>query len=228
MRKNILILIIVVVAAAAIGGVLWYKKHHNATNSGTMLKDRQVNLTADQQKIYTDRIAKANDYLKNLDPKMQGYHAERSNTYVYLAQQYYGLGQLEKAKEMYQTALQEAPVNEDATTGLANTLAAGGDQAGAVQLWQQEVKAHPTNYNSWLQYIQLKQSMGASTDEINSLYGQAVLNTNYYPDVLTRDAEFQEKIGSTSTAISLWQKAAQQNPQGATQYNAQIKRLGGK
>ncbi len=227
-RKNTIVILCVIIAALAVGGVVWYKQEHSLKTSqtqGKVLADKDRHLTADQEKIYTDRIKKAEDNLQSLNAADPNAKNQQVNDYIYLGQQYFGLGQLETSKESYLKVLQIDSGNESAFVGLAVTYTDAGDLQDARVALETALKNNPKNYNVWLQYIGVRQAMGASSQDINSLYGQALLNTDRYVDVLTKDAEFQESIGNISQAISLWQEAAQKNPDGKQSYNQEIARL---
>lgn len=223
MRKIILpILIILLAAALAAGG--WWLKQKKSVPTGSVLPNKERNLTQDQQKIYNDRIAKAQSYLASLKPSQPNFKGEQINTYVYLGQQYYGLGQLQKSKEMYGAVLALAPNHEQALVGLALTLHDAGDAAGERRLFEQALKSNPNNPDVWLRYIDLRQALGASAQELSDLYAQALEQTSRNIDVVTRAAGFQEQAGNLQASLALWQEAAKQYPD-ETAYREQIKRL---
>lgn len=208
------------------GGFLWRQKSRlGSSQRERVLADVDWNLTKEQKKIYTDRIEQANNYLASLSPSQPGFALEVSSVYVFLGQQYYGLGLLHKSKEMYELALKKDSNSENAIAGLALTLTTGGDKEGARELLEKSLKDIPGNRDIWLQLIQLRRGMGASNEEITSLYGQALLNTDRHIDIITSNGKFFADIGKNSEAISLWQEAAKKNPDNAAAYQSEIDRL---
>ncbi len=224
MRKKIWILTGVFVLIAA-GFWLWRLGYFASKPSAGVLANVDMRLTPDQQKIYTDKIAKSNEYLKTLKPSSPVFEADASNTYVFLCQQYFGLGQMQKSREMCELALKYNPKNIDAMVQLSAVFSKAGENQQAKAWLNQALKINPKDYNVWLEYIQLNQSLGAANEEITGLYGQAILNTDGYVDVLTSDARFQEQIGQYQQAISLWQQAKEKNPQNSAAYDQEISRL---
>ncbi|MCL5666491.1 MAG: tetratricopeptide repeat protein [Patescibacteria group bacterium] len=227
MRKKIIIIITIIIAMAAAAGGYWYfqKNRHNSKAPGAKsLADIQRNLTVEQEKAVNGRIQKAEDYLKTLKPEQKNYNYEQANTYEYLGQQYYALGQMQKSKDMYEKALALEPDDESMQVGLATTLTEAGDKAGARQFLEKALQSNPKDSDLWLRYIDLRQTMGATAQDLGDLYSQALEKTNNYIDVLTKDAAFQEQQGNTAAAISLWQQASKQQPDNQA-YKEEIGRL---
>src|ERR1051326_5775779 len=226
MSKKINIYIGVVALAIIAAGFVWYFSSYKP-KSGSLpeLKNVDRHLTADQKKIYTDRLRQAEEYLGKLSEQQPDFAQQQLNSYIYEAQDYYGLGQLQQSINKYNAALKLDPKNENALVGEAIVYIDAGQKEKARQIYEQVIKNNSKNYNTWLQYISLRQGMGAASADISSLYGQALINTGNYVDVLTKDAEFQESIGNINEAISLWQKAAVQYPENAAIYKGEAQRL---
>ncbi len=225
MRKKHLLLVIGAILLIVLAlGLVWYMRKHD-TSGGRALLNRQVNLTSEQRKIYTDRISKAQDYLRSLNPAQASYRDEAVNTYSALAEEYYGLGDFQKSKEMYESALKLDPKNVLVLVSLVVTLREGGDLSGAESTLRSAIQDNPKYADAWLALIALRQKQNAGNNEIGSLYDQALKATDSNVDILTSDAEYQEKIGQTAQAISLWQEAKQKNPQSAAAYDDQINLL---
>jgi tetratricopeptide (TPR) repeat protein len=222
MRKNIIIGIAVLLIASLSAAGFWFYKHKPAIKS---LPNKQRNLTADQQKIYTDKIKKAEDYLGSLNKNKPGFLQEQSNVYIYLGQQYYGLGQLQKSEDMYNLVLKSDPKNEQALVGLSLIFSDAGDLDGTRRVIKTALDSNPNNPDIWLRYIELSQTGGSTKQEISDLFSQALEKTGNAIDILTRDAEFQEQNGNIAQAIVLWKEAAKKYPDNASVYEQEIHRL---
>ncbi len=222
MRRYIILTILIILL---IGAGFWYRSQHTdvAINQGKILPDKNRNLDEGAKKIYTDRIKKAEYDLENLKPTDS--NTQKINDYIYLGQQYFGLGFLDKSKQEYLKVLQLDTRNETALVGLALTYMDAGDFEDARSSLEIALTNNPKNYNLWLQYIDLRQAAGTSNEDLSKLYDEALKSTNNYPDILTRDAQFQEKWGNIDKAIMLWQEVAKKNPDGAQIYNQEIARL---
>ena len=226
MSKKSFVIICIFAALVIVGGI-WFQNRPkpSSQNQGKVLADKERKLTAEAQKIYTDNIKKAEENLRSLKPNDPKLFLAQINDYLYLGQQYFGLGQLEKSKKSYLKVLEIEPNYESATVGLAVTYSDAGELNEAGSLLQAAIKNNPKNYNLWLQFIDIRKTMGSSSEEINKIFQDALAGTNNYPDVVTRYAEFLESLGKISEAIAQWQQAIKINPQGATVYNQEISRL---
>jgi hypothetical protein len=102
MNKKILYYFLAILAIAVLVGGVWYAKNKPQKSVGqTKLQSIERNFTDAQKKIYTDRIVKAEESSKNLKPQDPNFSNTQVNLYAYIAQQYSGLGNLQKSKEMY-------------------------------------------------------------------------------------------------------------------------------
>jgi tetratricopeptide (TPR) repeat protein len=223
MRKQHIVIGIIVVLVIA-GGVWWSKKSQNPTSSSTTLSNKARNLTADQEKIYRDRIAKAEQSIAAIPPNDSNARQIKSQAYVSIGQQYFGLGELEKSRQAYAKALELEPRHEQALVGLSLTLSDGGDVSGAEDALKRALDSNSESYDVWLRYIAMKQGSGASKEEIAGLYGQALEKTNRAIDVVTSAAAYQERAGNIPAAIELWKEAAQRYSDNPA-YLAEVKRL---
>jgi len=144
---------------------------------------------------------------------------------MYLGQQYFGLGQMEKSKQEFLTVLQIEPNYEPAFAALALTYSDAGELPEAQLALESAIKSNSKNYNIWLQYIGVRQAMGASNEELGQLYEDALLATSRYTDILTKYAQFEESVGNIAEAIALWEEALKNYPENAQFYNTEINRL---
>lgn len=223
MRKKIFIGIVFVLVAAVMGFLAWQKGYFGPRPGAWA--DVETNLTREQKQVYTDKIAKAEEYLKTLNSTQPGFATEASNVYVFLSQQYDGLGKIQQAREMCETALKYYPNNSDAMVQLADLWAKAGDMTQAKHWLEEDLKLNPTNQNIWLRFIQINQNLGLQNGELANIYGQALLSTGSHIDVLTSAAKFEEQIGNISQAIEFWQQAKEKYPQNSTIYQQEIERL---
>lgn len=224
MRYKILGLILIVFVLIAGSLFLWQKSRLSGLPAKG-LADKNRMLTADQQKIYIDKIQKAEKYLVSINPTANGANMEKANTYVFIGQQYFGLGQLEKSKNMYSQALLFDSENEQALAGLGLTFSEAEDYSKAEESYQKITEINPKNSYAWINLIQLKEKQQVKKEDIEALYNTALEKTNKYIDVITKYAQFEEQAGNRQRAIDLWQQAIVSNPEGAKIYQAEVKRL---
>ncbi len=226
MNKKIIYFVIIIVVILAAAGLFWRSKYQGLKiQQKTTLPNVERNLTAEQKKIYTDKIAKGEEYLKNLKPQDKNFSQEQLNTYMYLGQLYYGLGDLQKSKEMYELALKNDPKNEQVLVGISSALVEAKDLYGAQAILEKALENSPKNPDVWLRYIQLRNDTGASFGDINQIYTTALEKTERKTDIITSYAQFQEKNNHIAEAISLWQEALKAYPNNAVMYQQEINRL---
>ncbi len=219
-KKLVLILLVLVVIGS--GFFIW-SKYRPAALPIKGLADINRNLSPDQQKIYTDKILKGEKYLAIINPSANGASLEKANTYVFIGQQYFGLGKLEKSKQMYVQALVLDSKNEQALAALALTFLDAEDYLGAGKLYEQITEINPKNSYAWLNLIQLRQKDG--TVDIENLYKNALEKTGNYIDIVTKYAQYQEQVGNIQSAIELWQQAVNLNSGNGLAYQVEINRL---
>ena len=109
MKINYKILFVILAAIILLAGFWFVRNKKQSVAPKAKLASADRKLTAKQKKIYTDKIAKGEEYLKSLKPQDKNFAQEQLNTYMYLGQLYYGLGDLQKSKEMYELALKNDP-----------------------------------------------------------------------------------------------------------------------
>ncbi len=224
MRYKILGLILIVFVLIAGSLFLWQKSRPSGLPAKG-LADKNRMLTVDQQKIYIDKIQKAEKYLVSINPTANGANMEKANTYVFIGQQYFGLGQLEKSKNMYSQALLFDSENEQALAGLGLTFSEAEEYSKAEESYQKITEINPKNSYAWINLIQLKEKQQVKKEDIEALYNTALEKTNKYIDVITKYAQFEERVGNRQRAIDLWQQAIVSNPEGTKIYQAEVKRL---
>ncbi|HEX5430084.1 MAG TPA: tetratricopeptide repeat protein, partial [Patescibacteria group bacterium] len=219
MPKNVKLgIIICIVLVLGLGGVAIYQNAHKDDN---LVKTVDRNLSQADRDTYTGRISAAQDSLdksSNTDDKF--------NSYMTLAVNNYGLGQLEEAKKDYNEAVKLKPDTPTGYTGLFAVDQEMKDNAGAEAAIQKAISLQPANAGTWRQYIEFeKDVMHKSNAEINDLYVQALGKTSNSVDVMTVYAEFLGSDGNLESAKEYWQKAIAANPAGKDLYQKEIDRL---
>lgn len=212
--------------AAVFFAIVWFgvfNKNKITLPGNLSSKERQ--LGSEQVKIYNDRIAKALLDLKQLNPADVSLKNQRLNDYIYLAEQYFGLGMLENSKEAYLSALEIDSKNEAALSGISYLYADAGKWGDAIASLQTALDSSPVNETLWLQLIDVQKSAGLDSLEINKLYEIALEKARQKINLLTRYAQYQESQGNIVKAIELWQEAAKVYPENTSLYNQEITRL---
>lgn len=215
-----------IIFLAAIGGFSGYKKiqKKNLTKA-PILADKKNNLTTEQEKVFLDKISKGQEYLKSIMPNKPDSAIKYSSAYVYLAQQYFGMGKLQKSKELFELALQKDPSSQGAVEGLVLTLLAAGDKTSANKLLENFLKNYPKSVNVWLQYFEISASLNKSNQEIAISYEKALAETDRNINIITSFAGFEERAGNIEKAIALWQEAGEKYQSNVQIYENEINRL---
>jgi len=221
MRKKNIVIFIVLIVGMTVGGLFWYS-NRTSYNGSLPMKDRR--LTEAQYKIYKDRVLKAEVYLKSLNPSQADYRSEQVSIYIYLGQQYYGIGDLSKSQEMYAAALRLDPNHDQSLVGLSIVLSEAGKINESQQLLEQAIKNHPKNAEIWIRYIDMRQTIGVSAEDMEDLYIKALSETERHINVLTRSAQFYEQQGDVGKALALWEEAVQSYPSNPA-YQQEVNRL---
>ncbi len=226
MKKGIIVGVIFLLCLTTLGGVyFWQKSRNNQTLKESGLPNKERNLSSEARSVYLDRIKKAEADLVTTSLSDQDANLRQTNNHIYLAQQYFGLGELEKSKQEYLRVLGFDPKNEAALVGLAYTYAEAGDLNSAEESLKSAISYNPKNYSLWAQYIDVKRTAGATKEEVVKIFDEALLQTSRYPDIVTKAANFYEQIGENEKAISLWQEAVKLSPENKSVYELEIKRL---
>lgn len=217
---SILVLIVSIGAFFAVRKGLFKK-----TATENKLEDKARNLTDEQKKVYIEKIQKAEGSLKTIkENNKAGLHESASDIYVYIGQQYYGLGQLENAKKMYLQAIAQNPKAEQAMVGLVIIYQEIGDKPAALLAIEPAINNKTQNADIWLRYIQMRSEEGTAAVNLVSIYNNALDATKRSADLLTSFAQFQEQNGKIQEALLLWQEALKQYPDNEA-FKNEIKRL---
>ncbi|MBI5530195.1 MAG: hypothetical protein HY918_01715 [Candidatus Doudnabacteria bacterium] len=215
-KKYIIILILVLVVL--FGGLFVLQKGIlKKTYTEKKLSDKNRNLTDQQKRVYQDNIKKAEDYLKSLQTNNKaGLHQSIDETYIYLGQEYYGLGELEMSKQMYERALAQSPKAEQAMVGLVIVYQEAGDKSAALAAIEPAILNKTKTADIWLRYIQMRIEEGAAAVNINSIYNDALNATDRSVDILSSFAQYQEQNGNLKDSLALWQEALKKDPKNSS------------
>lgn len=226
MKKGIIVGAIFLFCLTTLGGVyFWQKNLNNQTLKVSGLPNKERNLSSEARSVYSDRIKKAEDDLADTDLADIDSTLRQTNNHMYLAQQYFGLGELEKSKQEYLKVLSLDPKSEPALIGLALTYTEAGDLKAAENSLKTALDNNPKSYSVWIRYIDTKRVTNASNEEIKKIFEEALAATNRYPDVVTQAANFYEQIGDKQKSVDFWREAIKLNPTNKNAYELEIRRI---
>lgn len=216
---------IVVVLVAGIGITLYIKKHDTPAAPAVTLNR---NLTADQKKIYTDRIASVQTQIKALSPNQGDYKQRGGNLHMYLAEQYYGLGMAEEANKEFEAALKLDDKNFAILTAWSVMQTEQKNYLAARASLEKALELAPYDPDLWIRYISLVQDFfPENREEVDDYFDKALKSTSRQTNVLIAYAQFLERKGKESEAVKIWKEVIdKEGPQPA--YLNEYKRLGGK
>lgn len=224
--KKSQIIVILTILVLMLGLFLFWQKSIKTTQPETkVLPSVNRNLNQDQIKFYEDRIVKAEEFLKNLSKTDINFKQHQIHNYIYIAQQYFGLGELQKSKEAYDFVLTLSANQEQALVGLATIYNEIKDSASERSVLERAVEATPKNTDIWLRYITVNKNSGATIDQISELYIQALEKTERHVDIIVSYATFLGELGKKVEAIKLWQEAKKKYPSNSVMYQAEIDKL---
>ncbi|MBL8030562.1 MAG: hypothetical protein JNN11_04930 [Candidatus Doudnabacteria bacterium] len=223
--KKFLLVFIPGIIALAVGFGLYFINKNNTPVADTGLKNINRNLSEDSRRVYMERIEAAEKDLAETQFTDKDASLRQTNNHLYLAQQYFGLGELEKSKQEYLKVLNFDSKNEAALVGLAYVFAEAGDLESAEKSLKTAIEYSPKNYSVWLQYIDINRTRGVSKEGVKALFEEALAATGRYIDVVTKAANFYEQIGEKDKAVSMWEEAIKSNPGAKKTYELEIGRL---
>jgi tetratricopeptide (TPR) repeat protein len=182
-------------------------------------------LTKEAEKIYYSRIKIAEENLKTLKPEDKDYKTQILNDYNFLAQQYFGLGKLEKSREYYMKILEMEPKSEFAAEGLAYIYLEVKQYGNAIKLIEAAIENNPQNFNLWIKLIDLQTAAQMNNSDLDKIFISALDKTGRHVNIVTKYAMFQESLGKVKEAIKLWQEASKLAPEMSSLYDLEIARL---
>lgn len=221
MNKRILkyFLLILVVAVAVLIFVFM------SETAGGNLPHKPRQLTEEQKQAYEEKIEKNREYLKTFVISDELKAIEAANVNIFIAQQYYGLGELQKAKEAYEEALRVYPNFEQALVGLSLVYGEAEKYEDAKSVLKQALDKNIESSELWTRYIDSFKVKDFNSEEIKNLYEQALEKTQRNIDILTQAAVFYEQQKDFKKAIEFWEEAGEKNPAGLKLYQQEIERL---
>ena len=144
---------------------------------------------------------------------------------IFIAQQYFGLGELQKAKEAYEEALKVYPNFQQALVGLSQVYAEAEKYEEAKNILKQALEQNSESPEIWIRYIDAFKVKNSNVEEVKNLYEEALEKTGRYIDIITQAAVFYEQQKNFEKAITFWEEAGEKNPTSAELYKQEIARL---
>ena len=205
----------------ATGGIVGYAQWKEKKRQASFIKQVDRKLTAEDQKIYEDKLAAAetgfND-AKNDDEKFD-WTMEKATVLS-------GLGRLAQARLVFESAIAIKPQNYVGYFALFQVLQEMNDNQSALSSIKKVMEIKPENPANWRSYITFeKERLHASNPELNSLYIEALAKTHSNIDIITVYAQFLESIGNLQESKEYWQKAIIAFPPNTSLYQVEIDRL---
>ncbi len=222
MRKPYIFIILGVLVLLTIGLGLYF--FNPIQKPGVKLPDKARNLPAAARDIYEQKLKEAQGYLNTLDTKNPNYNNLAMNTYMFMAQQYFGLGKLDLSKQYYEKALALDNRQQQLWVGLAEVQVDAGEPAAAQETLKKALEINPEVADIWLRYITLSQSMGMQKQDIEQELSQALEKTKRHADILIKAAQFYEQQGNAPEALKYWKEALERDP-GNALIKQEIQRL---
>lgn len=234
MRKKIIIIVVIIIGLGAGVSALWLSgklnflpKKHVEQKSGFLEKvDRH--LTAEEQQIYLNRLKEGEKQLDELNSRRGVIQAQEFfKAYWYIGAQYYGLGELEKARQFYQKAVDANSNNVNGYTALFTVALEQSDFNGALKFIEKAKDINFVDADVWKKLISLKQEkFNAGFDELDALFKQALEKTGNSADIISAYAIFLETQGKLQEAVAQWQAAVKIHPDNQG-YKDELARLRG-
>lgn len=208
-----------------IAGIMYYNRIQNEKNlNSSFITEKDPNLTAEQRKIVEDRIAGLNEKIKN--PPEGSTDAEKYNLYIQIGFQKLNLGKFSEARDSFIDASHLQPDNYAAYVALYQVYLSMTDYNSARESIKKAVSLSPGSPDVWRKYIPLeKEKFGATNEELEKLYSEALKSTGESIDILTVYAQFLEEKGDIKGAIEQWKKATVAYATNKDVYQGEIYRL---
>ncbi len=218
-KKSIIISAVVFTVIIAAGGV-WWTLHMRATSSSSSnfisYKDR--GLTAEEKAVYQSKVVELKEQLKNATNDN-----EKFKLTMQIGIQHYALGEFTLAQERYLTAAKILPDNPTVWSELYIIENARGDYASAKKHIEKAIELNPASAQYWRWRIELeKDQFSPDSESMNSLFSQALANTNNSVEILAIQARYFESIGSNNAAIDTWKRLKEVNPSATAIYDQEI------
>lgn len=210
----------IVSAVIIVLGIAAYGIYAN-TEKDNFIKEKEVNLSASDRKIFEDRLTALMEQEKTAQ-------SDEDKFGIYIQQGYnlQSLGKLAEAQAAFDKAIEIKPDDFIGYAVMTQIQLDRGDNEGARSSIKTAIGKNPANADLWKKYIQIEiERFNASNDTINGLYVEALGKTSSHIDMTTSYADWLEKAGNLQAAKEYWQQAGVINPNGKKIYDAEIKRL---
>src|SRR3989338_1336909 len=218
-NKQIILGIIICLILA--GGIAGYSIWQNQTEQPSFTEEVDRKLTAEDRKIYEDRLREAEKFIAEAKDNQ-----EKSDALIYKAVQLSGLGQLAFARDVFLEAAKVNPENFNIYVHLYQAYFEMEDYKQAETSIQKSLELQPNNPDAWIRYILLEvEKLNKPESEIRGLEAQAEVAVKVKTDIYTSFAGYLEKIGDIEGAIKQWEKAIEGFPDNKDIYEAEVNRL---
>lgn len=215
-KTIILILLVVLVVIGAFVGIKRVLKQRS------LVLVKQVSISAEDKKIYEDRIQKRLEGVKAVAP---GDNLERGNYYLSIANDQMSLGLLGEAEKSIQEAIKFSPENPAFFQAYAVILDQMNNSEDALEAIEKALAIRPQPMDYWNVKITIMQHLGASADKIKATYKEATQKVDPTINAIVTYARYLESIGDTQGAIDQWNAAIAKNADGKSMYQPEIDRL---
>lgn len=140
---------------------------------------------------------------------------------------YYRLrGRLLDAKQAVLEASRILPDNPSSYYELYVIERERGDFKSAKDALAKSLQINPSNVQAWRSYVELaEQNLGYTTEQLKSLYEEALSKAVQAADIHVLYALYLEKNNDLAGAVAQLKLAIQKNPGGKAQYEAEIQRI---
>lgn len=220
-RKLVIIIFFALIMVGAMLGLIKWNQNNNNNDEVALIKEVDRKLTADERKIYEDRLADVEKRLEN--PKDD---SEKTELLRYKAIQLQGLGKLAEAQKILLDAIELSPQSYNLFISIHTIYLEMGDFESARNAIIKATVLDPLRPDSWIRYIQLEQEkFNSSPDHIKSIFSEALSKTREHIDIAKFYAAFLEEIGDDENAKQYWLKVIDMDPDNKSMYQQEIDRL---
>ncbi len=229
-KKNLVIYLItglVIVGVGLISGGKVFLPNFSSQEGKNKppLKSVERNLSKEEIAIYEKRLKEGQKALEEVNSNSPDYSKDKAGRYIYLAQIYYGLGELAKSENNYNFALELTPNNPNIWTGLYLTRLEGGDFSGARDAIQKARELSPQDPDIWKKLIELRrEKFGSDFPDQRGLFNDALVATNFHQDIYVAYAQYLESQGKLKEALEQWQAVVKSYP-GNASYKEELQRI---
>ncbi len=183
---------------------------------------KQVLISAEDKKIYEDRIQKRLEGIKTI---ALGDNLERGNYYLSIANDQMSLGLLGEAEKSIKEAIKLSPENPAFLQAYATILDQMNNSEDALGVIDKALTIRPQVLDYWNLKVTIMQHLNTGTKEIKSVYEEAIQKVDPTINAITAYARYLESIGDTQGAIDQWNAAIIKNADGKSMYQPEITRL---